>query len=68
MNNDYEYWYNYRVKLTNNLKKEKSIIYKDDNEKKKAIAEMAKEIGIKPTARYFNIEPSSVRYWLNKYK
>lgn len=68
MNNDYEYWYNYRVKLTNNLKKEKSIIYKDDNEKKKSIVEMAKEIGIKPTARYFNIEPSSVRYWLNKYK
>ena len=68
MNNDYEYWYNYRVKLTNNLKKEKSIIYKDDNEKKKSIVEMAKEIGIKPTARYFNIDPSSVRYWLNKYK
>ena len=39
---------------------------KDENQLE--IAEMAKEIGIKPTARYFNIEPSSVRYWLNKYK
>lgn len=68
MNNDYKYWYNYRVKLTNNLKKEKNIVYKDNDEKTKAIVKMAKEIGIKPTARYFNIESSSVRYWLNKYK
>lgn len=68
MNNDYNYWYDYRVKLTNELKKENNIVYKNDEEKKKAIVKMALEIGIKPTARYFNIEPSSVRYWLNKYK
>ena len=32
------------------------------------IYKMAKEIGIKPTARYFDIQPSQVRYYIKKLK
>ena len=32
----------------------------------KNIIEMSNKIGIKPTARYFNIEPSQVRYYRKK--
>lgn len=61
MNTDYEYWKEYRRKLTSELKENVEI--KKDS---KNIYKMAKEIGIKPTARYFNIDPSNVRYHIKK--
>lgn len=59
-----EYWKNYRKQITKQLKEEKYYDKKD----KQSIIEMAIKIGIKPTARIFNISPSSVRYYLKKDK
>lgn len=59
-----EYWKNYRKKITEQLKEER--IY--DKTDKQAIIKMASQIGIKPTARIFNISPSSVRCYLKKGK
>lgn len=59
---EYEYWKNYRKQITGNLKKEQYY----DKENKQLVAEVATKIGVKPTARMFNISPSSVRYYLRK--
>lgn len=45
----------------NKTKEEKEIIRKE-------MAKMALKIGIKPTARYFNTYPNTVRVWLKKYE
>lgn len=63
LDKDYEYWKNYRIKLTNMLKEDEHKLEKT----KENIIKKAKEIGIKPTARYFNITPSQVRYFIKKY-
>lgn len=67
---DYRYWYNYRRKLTSKISKLETPdnVYKDEDEKRKAILKMALDIGIKPTARHFNTSPAVVRYWVKKYK
>ena len=43
---------------------------KEDKEKLEKtpdnIYKLAKEIGVKPTARYFDIQPSQVRYYIKK--
>ena len=59
-----EYWKNYRKKITEQLKEEKTY----DKNDIQSIIEMASKIGIKPTARNFNISPSTVRYYIKKEK
>ena len=58
---DYDFWKNYRRNLTESLGEDKKIEKTVEN-----IAQMAKEIGIKPTARYFDISPASVRNYMKK--
>ena len=58
---DYDFWKNYRQNLTESLGEDKKIEKTVEN-----IAQMAKEIGIKPTARYFDISPASVRNYMKK--
>lgn len=60
---DYYFWKEYREKLTMSLKDVEKIEKTPRN-----IYEMAKQIGTKPTARYFNITPSSVRYYIKKFE
>ena len=60
-NNGIEYWKKYLEELTKEIK-EKTNIEKTP----KNVYEMAKKIGIKPTARYFDIYPSTVRYYIKK--
>lgn len=45
----------------NKTKEEKENIRKE-------MARMAFKVGIKPTARYYNTYPNTVRNWLNKYR
>lgn len=45
----------------NKTKEERKILQKE-------MVKMAKERGIKPTARYFNTYPSTVRRYLKKYE
>lgn len=59
---DYDFWKNYRLELTKELKENSQIIEKNPQN----IYEMAKKVGVKPTARYFNIQPSQVRYFIKK--
>lgn len=64
LNGDYEFWKNYRIILT-------QIIHEQEKQEKlektpKNIIMMAKEQGVKPTARYFGIQPSQVRYYVKK--
>jgi hypothetical protein len=61
---DYEFWKNYRIILTqiiHELEKKEKIEKTPEN-----IVMMAKEQGVKPTARYFEIQPSQVRYYIKK--
>lgn len=58
------FWKNYRKSLYAFVnKKEEKLDKTPEN-----ITKMAEDIGIKPTARYFNISPASVRYNINKQK
>lgn len=64
LNGDYKFWKNYRRILT-------QIIREQEKQEKlektpENIIMMAKEQGIKPTARYFEIQPSQVRYYIKK--
>lgn len=60
-NNKIEYWKKYREELTKEIMENINIEKTPEN-----IYEMAKKIGIKPTARYFDIYPSTVRYYVQK--
>lgn len=54
-----------------NVKKEDMYTYKTKEEKeiiRERMVKMALEKGIKPTARYFNTYPQTVRKWVKKYK
>lgn len=59
---DYDFWKSYRIELTQSLKENFQVIEKNPQN----IYEMAKKVGVKPTARYFNIQPSQVRYFIKK--
>ena len=60
-NIDIDYWKKYRQDLT------KALFETDNIEKTpQNIYDMAKKSGIKPTARFFNIQPSTVRYYIKK--
>lgn len=65
LNKGYEFWKNYREKLTEQLLGEQDNVIEKNPQN---IVKMAHEIGVKPTARYFNIDPSSVRYYIKKYE
>lgn len=58
---EYEFWKTYRKDLMKKLENQ-PIIEKTPI----SIAKLAKEIGIKPTARYFHIAPNTVRYYVKK--
>lgn len=60
----FDFWKNYRINLYNIIKQEDEILPKTPEN----IYRKAKEIGIKPTARYFNIYPSQVRYYIKKFE
>lgn len=64
LNKGFEFWKEYRIALT-------ELILEQENQKQlektpENIYKKAKKIGIKPTARYFNIQPSQVRYYVRK--
>lgn len=66
LNKDYEFWKNYRIILTqiiNEQEKQTKVEKTPEN-----IVKLAKEQGVKPTARYFGIQPSQVRYYVKKTK
>ena len=69
LNHDYEFWKNYRKKLWEELQKEEQS-FKDNPIEKTTenIYKMSEEKGVKPTARYFNISPKTVRYYREKYE
>lgn len=62
MPTEYKIYYNDESELyVNKTKEEKEVL-------RPQIAKMAKERGIKPTARYFKTYPSTVRNILRKYE
>lgn len=61
-NQDYIFWKKYREKLTSLIFEHNKMLEKTPEN----IYNMAKEIGIKPTARYFGIQPVQVRYYIKK--
>ena len=63
---DFNFWKKYRELLYEEIKRQE----KEDkiNKTPENIVEMAESIGVKATARYFDITPSSVRYYRNKLK
>lgn len=63
-NDDYIFWKNYRQALYKEIKVQETA--KNIPKNAKNIVEMADKIGIKATARYFNINPSSVRYHIKR--
>ncbi|MBE6138219.1 MAG: hypothetical protein E7173_00550 [Firmicutes bacterium] len=65
LNQGYDFWKNYRESLTK-LLEESDIVENKYEKSAENIVAMAKETGIKPTARYFNITPASVRYYIKK--
>ena len=58
-----EFWKNYRELLWKKIKEEELNPVEKTEEN---IINLAQQIGIKATARYFNITPSTVRYYINK--
>ena len=66
LNKDYNFWKNYRLALYKVIKeqeKEEQVPKTPEN-----VIKMSETIGVKAAARYFNISPSSVRYYRNKLK
>lgn len=59
---DYEFWKKYREEFTSLINEQNTSLEKTPEN----IYKMAKEIGIKPTARYFGIQPVQVRYYVKK--
>ena len=60
--NQYDFWKNYRKELTSAINNNEEKLEKNSQN----IVLMAKKIGIKPTARYFNISPTTVRNYMKK--
>lgn len=65
LNKDYEFWKNYRITLTKIIKEQENEIKLEKTPEN--IIMLAQKQGVKPTARYFNIQPSQVRYYIKKY-
>ena len=63
-NKDFNYWKEYRKNLTEMLKEKQEKLEKTPEN----IYNMAKKSGVKPTARYFNIQPVQVRYYITKFE
>lgn len=67
LNQNYEFWKKYRIELIKEVegkpKKEEEEIFEKTPEN---IVYLSNKIGVKPTARYFNIFPSTVRYYKKK--
>ena len=60
-NKDEEYWKKYRQDITKRLLKVEKVEKTPEN-----IHDLALRIGVKATARQFNISPRTVRYWRDK--
>ena len=58
----YDFWKDYRESLTFNLNNEEKIEKTKEN-----IINMALKIGVKPTARYFEMAPKTVRSYLKEF-
>lgn len=65
LNKDYEFWKNYRIILTKIIEEQEKQVKIEKTPEN--IVKMAKYQGVKPTARYFEILPSQVRYYMKKY-
>lgn len=67
LNQNYDFWKKYRIELIKEVegksKKEEEEILEKTPEN---IVYLSNKIGVKPTARYFNIFPSTVRYYKKK--
>lgn len=67
LNQNYDFWKNYRLDL---IKEVESEIKEEEEEPLEKTPEnivyLSNKIGVKPTARYFNILPSTVRYYKKK--
>ena len=59
----YDFWKSYREKLTEIIKCESKVEKTPEN-----INKLSNEIGVKATARYFNLQPSQVRYYRKKFE
>lgn len=57
----YDFWKKYRQELIKELNNQPCI-----EKTAESIVSLAKEIGIKPTARYFQVDPNTVRYYIKK--
>ena len=65
-NKDAEFWKQYRLALHEQIKEKQRaerLAKTPEN-----IYLKAKEIGVKATGRYFEIQPSQVRYYIRKYE
>ncbi len=67
LNQNYDFWKKYRIELIKEVegkpKKEEEEILEKTPEN---IVYLSNKIGVKPAARYFNILPSTVRYYKKK--
>lgn len=67
LNQNYDFWKNYRLDLIKEVESE--IKEKEEEPLEKTpenIVYLSNKIGVKPAARYFNILPSTVRYYKKK--
>ena len=67
LNQNYDFWKKYRLDL---IKEVESEIKEEEEEPLEKTPEnivyLSNKIGVKPAARYFNILPSTVRYYKKK--
>ncbi len=67
LNQNYDFWKNYRLDL---IKEVESEIKEEEEEPLEKTPEnivyLSNKMGVKPAARYFNILPSTVRYYKKK--
>lgn len=67
LNQNYDFWKKYRLDLIKEVENETKEKEEEHLEKTpENIVYLSNKIGVKPTARYFNILPSSVRYYKKK--
>lgn len=67
LNQNYDFWKKYRLDLIKEVESETKEEEEESLEKTpENIVYLSNKIGVKPAARYFNILPSTVRYYKKK--
>ena len=67
LNQNYDFWKKYRLDLIKEVESETKEEEEEPLEKTpENIVYLSNKIGVKPAARYFNILPSTVRYYKKK--